>query len=77
MPLVRRVPKRGFTNIWRSEYAVVNLSQLAELEGDITLESLRESGAGPGASTALDMLLADDAFAWRCFAAGLLAAELA
>ena len=41
------------------------------------LESLRESGAGPGASTALDMLLADDAFAWRCFAAGLLAAELA
>ncbi len=44
MPLVRRVPKRGFTNIWRSEYAVVNLSQLAELEGDITPESLRELG---------------------------------
>jgi large subunit ribosomal protein L15 len=44
MPLVRRVPKRGFTNIWRSEYAVVNLSQLAELEGDITPESLREAG---------------------------------
>jgi large subunit ribosomal protein L15 len=44
MPLVRRVPKRGFTNIWRAEYAVVNLSQLAELEGDITPESLRELG---------------------------------
>jgi large subunit ribosomal protein L15 len=44
MPLVRRVPKRGFTNIWRSEYAVVNLSQLAELEGDVTPESLRELG---------------------------------
>jgi large subunit ribosomal protein L15 len=44
MPLVRRVPKRGFTNIWRIEYAVVNLSQLAELEGDITPESLRELG---------------------------------
>src|ERR1700712_1298679 len=44
MPLVRRVPKRGFTNIWRTEYAVVNLSQLAELEGDITPESLRELG---------------------------------
>ncbi|HEY0555947.1 MAG TPA: 50S ribosomal protein L15 [Thermoanaerobaculia bacterium] len=44
MPLVRRVPKRGFTNIWRREYAVVNLSQLAELEGDITPETLREAG---------------------------------
>jgi large subunit ribosomal protein L15 len=44
MPLVRRVPKRGFTNIWRSEYAVVNLSQLAEMEGDVTPETLREAG---------------------------------
>ncbi|HEX4494772.1 MAG TPA: 50S ribosomal protein L15 [Thermoanaerobaculia bacterium] len=44
MPLVRRVPKRGFTNIWRSEYAVVNLSQLAEMEGDVTPDSLREAG---------------------------------
>ena len=41
------------------------------------LASLRESHAGPGASAAIDVLLADDAFAWRCFAAGLLAAELA
>jgi large subunit ribosomal protein L15 len=31
MPLIRRVPKRGFTNIWRTEYAVVNLSQLDKL----------------------------------------------
>ncbi|MDL1871161.1 50S ribosomal protein L15 [Deltaproteobacteria bacterium PRO3] len=30
MPLVRRVPKRGFTNIFRKEYTVVNL---ADLEG--------------------------------------------
>ena len=44
MPLIRRVPKRGFTNIFKTEYAVVNLSQLAELEGDITPESL--AGAG-------------------------------
>jgi large subunit ribosomal protein L15 len=44
MPLVRRVPKRGFTNIWRREYAVVNLSQLADLEGDVTPEVLRELG---------------------------------
>lgn len=44
MPLVRRVPKRGFTNIWKVEYAVVNLSQLAELEGDVTPEMLVEHG---------------------------------
>jgi large subunit ribosomal protein L15 len=44
MPLIRRVPKRGFTNIWRTEYAVVNLSQLAGFEGDVTPESLAERG---------------------------------
>ena len=44
MPLVRRVPKRGFTNIFKTEYAVVNLSQLAELEGDVTPESLASHG---------------------------------
>jgi large subunit ribosomal protein L15 len=44
MPLVRRVPKRGFTNIWRTEYEVVNLAQLADLEGDVTPEVLAERG---------------------------------
>jgi large subunit ribosomal protein L15 len=44
MPLIRRVPKRGFTNIWGVEYAVVNLSQLAELEGEITPQVLVERG---------------------------------
>lgn len=44
MPLIRRVPKRGFTNIWKTEYSVVNLSQLAELEGEINPEVLLEHG---------------------------------
>lgn len=44
MPLVRRVPKRGFTNIFRVEYAVVNLGDLAEMEGDVTPESLAAAG---------------------------------
>src|SRR3569832_1609460 len=45
MPLHRRLPKRGFTNIFRTEYSVVNLSSLAELGvKDITPESLREAG---------------------------------
>lgn len=30
MPLQRRLPKRGFNNIFRTEYAVVNLSSLEE-----------------------------------------------
>ncbi|HEX2644024.1 MAG TPA: 50S ribosomal protein L15 [Thermoanaerobaculia bacterium] len=44
MPLIRRVPKRGFTNIWRTEYTIVNLAQLAELDGDITPERLADEG---------------------------------
>ena len=36
MPLIRRVPKRGFTNIFKTEYTVVNLSQLAELAPEVT-----------------------------------------
>jgi large subunit ribosomal protein L15 len=30
MPLVRRLPKRGFSNIFRKEFAVVNLDRLKE-----------------------------------------------
>lgn len=33
MPLQRRLPKRGFTNIFRKEYAILNLSRLDLLEG--------------------------------------------
>jgi large subunit ribosomal protein L15 len=44
MPLVRRVPKRGFTNIFRTEYQVVNVARLADLKGEVTPESLVEQG---------------------------------
>ena len=44
MPLVRRVPKRGFTNVFRTEYAVINVADLAELEGEVTPESLARRG---------------------------------
>ena len=45
MPLHRRLPKRGFVNIFRTDYAVVNLSAVAELGlKEITPESLREAG---------------------------------
>jgi large subunit ribosomal protein L15 len=47
MPLHRRVPKRGFTNIFRTEYDVVNLDQLEKLfdkGATVTVESLRDAG---------------------------------
>ncbi|MGA2183244.1 MAG: 50S ribosomal protein L15 [Bryobacteraceae bacterium] len=34
MPLHRRLPKRGFTNIFRKEFAIVNVGRLEQLEGD-------------------------------------------
>jgi large subunit ribosomal protein L15 len=46
MPLHRRLPKRGFTNIFRTEYTVVNLDRIAELEGvtEITIDDYRKLG---------------------------------
>jgi len=38
MPLHRRLPKRGFTNIFRKEYAIVNLRQLADLPAGTRVE---------------------------------------
>jgi large subunit ribosomal protein L15 len=45
-PLFRRLPKRGFTNISRKEYAVVNLDALNRFEDgiEVTPELLIESG---------------------------------
>jgi large subunit ribosomal protein L15 len=34
MPLHRRLPKRGFTNIFKKQYAIVNLKDLEKLPGD-------------------------------------------
>jgi len=44
MPLVRRVPKRGFTNVFRIEYEVVNVGRLDGLEGEVTPEGLAAAG---------------------------------
>ena len=45
MPLHRRLPKRGFTNIFRTEYTVVNLDRLAELgEKELTEEKFAALG---------------------------------
>jgi large subunit ribosomal protein L15 len=46
MPLIRRLPKFGFTNPFRKEYAIVNLKSLAEMEGSgtITPQTLVDAG---------------------------------
>lgn len=46
MPLYRRLPKVGFTNIFRREYAVVNLGDLDVFENGavVTVEALKEAG---------------------------------
>lgn len=46
MPLVRRIPKRGFTNIFKKSYNIINLGQLQTLEGKdvIDLQALKEAG---------------------------------
>src|SRR6516164_399673 len=45
MPLHRRLPKRGFTNIFRTEYETVSLGRLTEVgEKEITPEMLRKAG---------------------------------
>jgi large subunit ribosomal protein L15 len=45
MPLHRRLPKRGFTNIFKKQYAIVNLGRLEKLDGDMfTADRLIELG---------------------------------
>ena len=45
MPLHRRLPKRGFTNIFHKEYAIVNVGALEKLDGDtFSAESLMAAG---------------------------------
>jgi len=45
MPLHRRLPKRGFNNIFKKHFAIVNVADLEKLEGDsFTLDSLMAAG---------------------------------
>lgn len=57
MPLHRRLPKRGFTNIFRTEYTVLNLDRLAELnEAELTLEKFVAKGLLKGRNGLLKIL---------------------
>jgi len=57
MPLHRRLPKRGFTNIFKTEYEVVNLERLAALgASEITPELLRQTGVVSSKKTLVKVL---------------------
>ena len=63
MPLHRRVPKRGFHNLFRTEYAVVNLDTLAdrfEAGTVVTPELLCERGLVRGADQRVKILARGD-----------------
>jgi large subunit ribosomal protein L15 len=61
MPLHRRLPKRGFTNIFRTEYDVLNLDAIAELGlKEITPEVLYELGILKKKSALLKVLATGD-----------------
>jgi large subunit ribosomal protein L15 len=43
-PLIRRIPKRGFKSLERVEYQVINVRDIARVEGDVTVEALKAAG---------------------------------
>ncbi|GAA3201103.1 50S ribosomal protein L15 [Lentilactobacillus kefiri] len=58
MPLYRRIPKRGFNNISRKEYAVVNVVKLEAFDNgtEVTPELLQKSGIVKNAKSGIKIL---------------------
>jgi len=58
MPLHRRLPKRGFTNIFKKEHAVVNVSDLERFDNGATVDegTLRKAGLVKGAADGIKIL---------------------
>ena len=58
MPLTRRIPKRGFTNIFKQSYTIVNLRDLTAFAADSVVdeEALRRAGVVKGQPGAIKLL---------------------
>src|SRR5829696_7941465 len=58
MPLHRRLPKRGFTNIFKKEYAVVNLADLERFDNGAAVDeaALRQAGLVKGQNDGIKVL---------------------
>ena len=57
MPLIRRVPKRGFTNPYKVRWQIVSLEKLAAFAGrEVSVASLVEAGVVPRADLGVKLL---------------------
>jgi len=58
MPLIRRVPKRGFFNLFRTRYEIVNIADIVRkgLDGEINPETLKSAGLIKKASAKVKIL---------------------
>ena len=58
MPLHRRLPKRGFTNIFKKDYAVINLADLERFDNGATVDeaALRAAGLVKGQNDGIKVL---------------------
>ncbi len=58
MPLQRRLPKRGFTNVFKKEHAVVNVSELERFDNGMTVDEgvLRKAGLVKGQNDGIKIL---------------------
>src|SRR5437899_682099 len=58
MPLHRRLPKRGFTNIFKKEFAIVNISDLERFDNGATIDegALRKAGLVKGQKAGIKIL---------------------
>jgi large subunit ribosomal protein L15 len=58
MPLHRRLPKRGFTNIFKKDYAVVNVSDLERFDNGASIDeaALRQAGLVKGQNDGVKVL---------------------
>jgi large subunit ribosomal protein L15 len=58
MPLQRRIPKRGFTNIFRKEYTIINVKDLNKFDPNTTLDgaALKKAGMIKRASADVKLL---------------------
>src|SRR5213592_2950038 len=58
MPLHRRLPKRGFTNIFKKEHAIVNISDLERFDNGATIDesALRQAGLVKGRNDGIKIL---------------------
>ncbi len=58
MPLQRRLPKRGFTNIFKKDYIIINIKDLSRFEANAVLDKavLREAGLIKKESSGIKLL---------------------